>query len=298
MKRWFPTTKAVQRAIHVLFLLALGWHVAPAAGWAQSSPGTQRPIAEMEIAPGVRKIYFEEPEHEKKKDSPSTATAGHKQEVKKLPPGAGASEARPARTWEQRTAKRESLHDNRSLAGGTEATRAPASPVVPESPAPGPAEDSFAEACEVTSGTVAAATGVPTFPIALVGGIVLVALVLALVLIGSARRLAHTHRTLLRMHNLENASAQALKQVAEALAQVSLVRVQACDPPLPTATTQAAPPDEALPEPEHFDLGPTFEEERQLREEQARLQEEGVLRQLFEDNQRLQVQLKTAAVQS
>ena len=41
-----------------------------------------------------------------------------------------------------------------------------------------------------------------------------------------------------------------------------------------------------------FELGPTFEEERLAREQQAQQQEEGVLRQLFDDNITLQKQLK------
>ena len=41
-----------------------------------------------------------------------------------------------------------------------------------------------------------------------------------------------------------------------------------------------------------FDLGPTFEEERGLREQDVQQQEAGVLRQLFEDNLKLRDQIR------
>jgi len=48
------------------------------------------------------------------------------------------------------------------------------------------------------------------------------------------------------------------------------------------------------PTPETFELGPTFEEERQLKEEQAKQQEDAVLYHLFEENLRLHEQIEQA----
>jgi hypothetical protein len=48
---------------------------------------------------------------------------------------------------------------------------------------------------------------------------------------------------------------------------------------------------------QQFDLGPTFETQRQLKEEQAKRLEEAVLQQLFEDNLKLQVQIDLAKEQ-
>jgi hypothetical protein len=48
------------------------------------------------------------------------------------------------------------------------------------------------------------------------------------------------------------------------------------------------------PTPETFELGPTFEEERQLKEDQAKLQEDAVLYHLFEENLRLREQIEQA----
>jgi hypothetical protein len=53
----------------------------------------------------------------------------------------------------------------------------------------------------------------------------------------------------------------------------------------------AEPPSTAVP----FELGPTFEEERLAREQQAQQKQEGLLRQLFEDNVKLQTELKNSA---
>jgi hypothetical protein len=47
--------------------------------------------------------------------------------------------------------------------------------------------------------------------------------------------------------------------------------------------------------PERFDLGPTFEEERLLKEAQAKQQEEAVLQHLLEENLRLQEQIEQGA---
>jgi hypothetical protein len=48
---------------------------------------------------------------------------------------------------------------------------------------------------------------------------------------------------------------------------------------------------------QQFDLGPTFETQRQLKEEEAKRLEEAVLQQLFEDNLKLQVQIDLAKEQ-
>jgi len=48
---------------------------------------------------------------------------------------------------------------------------------------------------------------------------------------------------------------------------------------------------------QQFDLGPTIETERQLKEEQAKRLDEAVLQQLFEDNLKLQVQIELAKEQ-
>ena len=48
------------------------------------------------------------------------------------------------------------------------------------------------------------------------------------------------------------------------------------------------------PDPEKFDLGPTFEEERHVRENLADQQEAAIIQHLFEQNIRLQEQLENA----
>jgi hypothetical protein len=63
--------------------------------------------------------------------------------------------------------------------------------------------------------------------------------------------------------------------------------------PGPTAAENgpaaAAPPES--PTAEHFELGPTYEEEMALKREALRRQEESVLRQLFEENLRFRARL-------
>jgi hypothetical protein len=61
----------------------------------------------------------------------------------------------------------------------------------------------------------------------------------------------------------------------------------------PAPAAAAAPPAEAPrqeepPSGEQFDLGPSYEEEQQAKDESLRLQEQAVLQQIFEDNLRLQ----------
>jgi hypothetical protein len=82
----------------------------------------------------------------------------------------------------------------------------------------------------------------------------------------------------------------------------ALVRVDSLSPPPPVE--QAAMPvapeviiEETTAQP--FDLGPTYEEERLLKEEAERQQEQAVLRSVFEENLKLRqelIELETAAV--
>jgi hypothetical protein len=74
----------------------------------------------------------------------------------------------------------------------------------------------------------------------------------------------------------------------------ALVRVDA--PPPMSQPVQSGPPavpdffvEETTAQP--FDLGPTYEEERLLKEEAERQQEQAVLRSVFEDNLKLHQQL-------
>lgn len=62
-------------------------------------------------------------------------------------------------------------------------------------------------------------------------------------------------------------------------------------PPNPYTIEMPPTPIEETSTAQTFELGPTFEEERLAREQQAQQQEEGVLRQLFDDNIKLQKQL-------
>ncbi len=65
--------------------------------------------------------------------------------------------------------------------------------------------------------------------------------------------------------------------------------------PAPAPPASVAPAESELePTGQPFDLGPTYEEELQLRQEQAQQQDGAVLRQLFEDNLKLREELKQA----
>jgi hypothetical protein len=74
----------------------------------------------------------------------------------------------------------------------------------------------------------------------------------------------------------------------------ALVRLDVPSPmPQPVQAGTPAVPDFFVEETtaQPFDLGPTFEEERLLKEEAERQQEQAVLRSVFEDNLKLQQQL-------
>jgi hypothetical protein len=67
--------------------------------------------------------------------------------------------------------------------------------------------------------------------------------------------------------------------------------VPAQPPAAATPAKEQAHPSEDAETGERFELGPTYEEEMRLREDQTRQHEEAVLRQLFEENVRLRDQM-------
>jgi hypothetical protein len=91
-----------------------------------------------------------------------------------------------------------------------------------------------------------------------------------------------------------------LREQLPALVERAAMVTAVAQPPLVQAETPAVPDffvEETTAQP--FDLGPTYEEERLLKEEAERQQEQAVLRSVFEDNLKLRqqlIELETAAV--
>jgi hypothetical protein len=91
---------------------------------------------------------------------------------------------------------------------------------------------------------------------------------------------------LLRIEYINNQPAAPYPGVILGTLPGSALPAQAAPAPPPPRTTEPELTGEA------FDLGPTYEEERQQRQQQGQRQEQAVLRQLFEDNLRLQGEVR------